>query len=81
MLNGTLKVHFSKLLDQQRYEHFISEKLLRDLYVDYLPSSLNEDKKAFRFYETPKDIFSMGGFELRKWYKNCESLQVAKFYK
>ena len=39
LLNGTLKVHFSKLLHQQIYENFVFEKLLRDLYVDDLASS------------------------------------------
>ena len=56
LLNGTLKVHFSKLLHQQMYENFILEKLLRDLYVDDLASSFKEEKQAFRFYETSKDI-------------------------
>ena len=62
LLNGTLKVHFSKLLHQQIYENFILEKLLKDLYVDDLVSSFNEEKQVFRFYETSKDILSMGGF-------------------
>ena len=75
LLNGTLKVHFSKLLHQQIYENFILEKLLRDLYLDDLASCFTEEKKAFRFYETSNDILSMGGFELRKWNTNCERLQ------
>ena len=75
LLNGTLKVYFSKLLQQQIYEIFILEKLLRDLYVDDLASSFKEEKQAFRFYETSKDILSIGGFELRKWNTNCEHLQ------
>ena len=74
LLNGTLKVHFSKLLHQQRYKNFMLEKLLRDLYVD-LASSFNEEKLAFRYYETSNDILSIGGFELRKWNANCERLQ------
>ena len=75
LLNGTLKVHFSKLLHQQMYENFILEKLLRDLYVDDLASSFKEEKQAFRFHETSKDILSMRGFELRKWNTNCERLE------
>ena len=61
LLNGTLKVHFSKLLHEQIYENFLLEKLLRDLYVDDLVSSFNEEKQVFRFYETSKDILSMKG--------------------
>ena len=48
---------------------------MRDLYVDDLASSFKEEKQAFRFYETSKDILSIGGFELRKWNTNCEHLQ------
>ena len=43
--------------------------------MDDLASSFQEEKQAFRFYETSKDILSMGGFELRKWNTNCEHLQ------
>ena len=43
--------------------------------MDNLASSFQEEKQAFRFYETSKDILSMGGFELRKWNTNCEHLQ------
>ena len=60
LLNGTLKVLFSKLLHRQRYENFILEKLLKDLYVGHSASSFNKEKQAFRFYETSKDILSMG---------------------
>ena len=60
LLNGTVKVHLSKLLHQQVYENFILEKRLRNLYVDDLASSFKEEKQAFRFYETSKDILSMG---------------------
>ena len=66
LLNGALKVHFSKLLHQQICEDFTLEKLLRDLYLGDLASSFKEEKQSFRFYETSKDILSMGGFELRK---------------
>ena len=60
LLNRTLKVHFSKLLHQQIYENFILEKPLKDLYVDDLASSFNEEKQAVRFYEMSKDILSIG---------------------
>ena len=43
--------------------------------MDDLASSFQEEKQAFRFYETSKDILSVGGFELRKWNTNCERLQ------
>lgn len=74
LLNETLKVHFSKLLHQQKNGTLL-EKLLRDLYMDDLVSSLNEVKQAFGSSETSKDILSMGDFELRKRNTNCERLQ------
>ena len=43
--------------------------------MDDLASSFKEEKQAFQFYETSKDILSMGGFKLRKWNTNCERLQ------
>ena len=43
LLNGTLKLHFVKSLFKDLYESFITEKLLRDLYVDDLVSSFNDE--------------------------------------
>ena len=43
LLNGTLKLHFTKLLFKYLYDSFIIEKLLRDLYVDSLVSGFNEE--------------------------------------
>ena len=43
--------------------------------MDDLASSFKKEKQAFWFYETTKEIFSIGGFELRKWNTNCERLQ------
>ena len=76
LLNGTLKVQFSELLHQQIYGNFTLEKLLRNLYVDNLASSFNDEKNAFQFYEKSKNFFFlMGGFELWKCNKNCERLR------
>ena len=47
LTKSTLKVSFSKLLQQQIYEHFILARLLVNLYVDGLASSFNEEKQAF----------------------------------
>ena len=41
LLIGTLKLHFVKSLFKDLYESFTTEKLLRDLYVDDLVSSVN----------------------------------------
>ena len=44
LTKSTLKVSFSKLLQQQICEHFILARLLVNLYVDGLASSFNEEK-------------------------------------
>ena len=75
LLNGTLKLHFTKLLFQEMYERFIIEKLLRDLYVDDLVSSFNSEHLAFTFYQGACEILAKGGFDLRKWVTNFNSLQ------
>ena len=43
LLNETLNLHFTKSLFKELYESFINEKLLRDLYVDDLVSSFNDE--------------------------------------
>ena len=43
LLNETLNLHFIKSLFKELYESFINEKLLRDLYVDDLVSSFNDE--------------------------------------
>ena len=49
LLNGTLKLHFTKLLFKNLYDSFIIEKLLRDLYVDDLVSSFNDENLVYKF--------------------------------
>ena len=64
LLNGTLKHHFQSNWIRNMFEKFILEKLLRDLYVDYLATCFNNGKLAFSFYEYLKKILALGGFDL-----------------
>ena len=75
LLNGTLKLHFAKLLFKDLYDSFVIEKLLRDLEVDYLVSSFNDENLVYRLYEGACNILIQGGFQRRKWVTNFESLQ------
>ena len=43
LLNGTFKLHSTKLLFKDLYDSFNIEKLLHDLYVDDLVSCLNDE--------------------------------------
>ena len=50
LLNGTLKLRFTKLLFKDPYESYIILKLLRDLHVDNLVSSFNNEILVYKFY-------------------------------
>ena len=43
LLNETLNLHFIKSRFKELHESLINEKLLRDLYVDDLVSSFNDE--------------------------------------
>ena len=72
---GILMLHFTKLLFKDFYDSFIIEKLLRDLYVDDLVSSFNDENLVYKFYQGACNILIQGGFQLRKW------LLISKAYK
>ena len=77
LLNGTLKLDFSKLLFKDLYDSFIIEKLLPDLYVEDLVSSFNDKNLVYKFYQGACNIL-MQGFQSRKWITNLKSLQKHK---
>ena len=65
-----LPKYFSKI-----YMSFIIEKLLRDLYVDDLFSSFNDENLVYKFYQGACNILIQGRFQLRKWITNFKSVQ------
>ena len=75
LLNGTLKLHFTKLLFKELYDNFVIEKLLRDLYFDNLVSSFNDENLVYKFYQGACNILMQGGFQPRKWITSFKSLQ------
>ena len=56
------------------YNSFIIQTLLRDLCVDDLVSSFN-DENLYKFYQGACKILMQGGFQLRKWITNFKNLQ------
>ena len=50
--------------------------LLDSLYVDDLPGGATNPKQGFEFYQLAKELMAKGGFNLRKWRTNCQSLQT-----
>ena len=60
-------------------EKFISEKLLRDLYVDDLATCFNNGKFTFSFYENAKKLLGLGGLDLCKWFTYSRQLREKIF--
>ena len=75
VLNGTVKIHLEKFINDEQKRKVII-KLLRDLYVDDITSSVNDAKEEIKFYETSKSCLLSGKFDLRKWVTNEENLQT-----
>ena len=50
------------------------KNVLESLYVDDYVSSFKSDEEALEFYRKLKSVFHAGGFNMRKWDSNSESL-------
>ena len=72
LLNGKIRHHLAKHLscDQQ-----CIEKLLEDLYVDYVTLGTKTIEQGKQFYKKAELILSEAGFDLRKWVTNDSKLQ------
>ena len=53
----------------------VLEKFLRDLYVDDTATSFNSIADATKFYSITSSVMSKGGFNLRKWDSNDETVK------
>ena len=71
--SGTVRININYLSDQ--HIKLITQKLIGDLYVDDVTSSLNNQIEGQKVYETTKSCLSSANFELRKWVTNDEKLQ------
>ena len=72
-LNGTVKVHVEKHVNHET--RAVLEKFLRDLYVDDTATSFNSIAGASKFYRITSSVMSTGGFNLRKWGYNDETVK------
>ena len=72
LLNATIHHHITNLkeLDGQ-----LASKILKSLYVDDLLSGADEIQSAVELYQTLKDSFALGGFNMRKWVTNSSQLK------
>ena len=71
LLNGTIRSHLAKYADQD--ESFV-KNVLKPPYVDDYVSSFKSEEEALEFYRKLKSVFQAGGFNMRKWDSNSESL-------
>ena len=53
----------------------VLEKFLRDLYVDDTATSFNSLADATKFYRITSSLICKGGFNLRKWDSNDETIK------
>ena len=74
LLNGTVKCHLQKYLQNENIAKFI-ERLLRYLYVDDSINSFDEKADCIEFHNVAKSTLADAGFELRKWKSNDINLQ------
>ena len=65
ILNGTVRIHLQKYLCEENIREII-QKLIGDLYVHNVTSSLNNQVEGQQFYETAKSSLSSASFELCK---------------
>ena len=74
ILNGTVKVHLEKYLNDSIKQNVIL-KLLRDLHEGDTTSSFNDNEEAFNFYKIATSTMRDGSFQLRKWASNDKYLE------
>ena len=77
ILGATIKHHW-QLFKQDEPE--IAQLLEESLYVDYLITGEDDDRRDFTIYQKAKQIMAKGGFNLRKWRSNSRTLlqEIAK---
>ena len=72
LLNATLQHHLS----QYSMSHpELVERLLKSMYVDDVVSGARNEEQAEQLYKEAKEILKQGGFNLRKFVTNSNTLQ------
>ena len=72
LLNATLQHH----LHQYSSTHpEVVRLLVNSTYVDDIVCVARDEQQAYQLYETSKELFKQGGFNLRKFVTNSKSLQ------
>ena len=72
-MNGTVKVHIEKHVNYET--RAVLEKFFRDLCVDDTATSFNSIADVSKFYRITSSVMSKGGFNLRKWDSNDQTVK------
>ena len=73
LLNATVKYHLERFLDSNEA---VVRCLLESTYVDDIISGASSEEEAFELFVQAKEIFHQGGFNLRKFLSNSQTLQA-----
>ena len=71
-LNATIKYHLNQFLESNEA---VVKRLLWSMYVNDVITGADSEKEVFELYTQAKNIFSQGGFNLRKYQTNSPKLQ------
>ncbi|KAJ8948294.1 hypothetical protein NQ318_020781, partial [Aromia moschata] len=69
-----LRVVRQLAIDESRTYPLASDVILRDMYIDYLVTSISDLNTARYIYQQLVDLFESGGFNLVKWRVNSKEL-------
>ena len=72
LLNATIAQHLR--LFEEMYPSTV-QKIKQSIYVDDVVMGATSVREAYSLYKESKEIFGMGGFNLRKFVTNCTKLQ------
>ena len=73
LLNATVRHHLEPFLESNEV---VVKRLLQSTYVDNIITGAKTENEAFELYALSKGIFRQGGFNLRKFLTNSETLQI-----
>ncbi|XP_028410384.1 uncharacterized protein LOC114533007 [Dendronephthya gigantea] len=70
ILNATLDKHL------KQFNHPVAEHIREDIYVDDLVLGAQNNEEAIAFYTNARTLMSPGGFNLRSWSSNNETVKT-----
>ena len=75
LLQGTLRCHCDRVIEEGFVDPKYVEDFLNDLYVDDSIDGANSVTEGLEWYKTAKHLMTLGGFMLCKWCTNNVELQ------